>query len=140
MIQVTCAIIVQGGKILLAQNRADADHAFQWEFPGGKIHGNENEETCIIREIREELEIEVAIIQRLASVEYDYGHKQICLIPFLCAMESKTLVLNDHLSSKWCEPEELLQMNLSGADRALLEDKSNWKLLEEYARKQKNYS
>ncbi|MFV0266749.1 MAG: (deoxy)nucleoside triphosphate pyrophosphohydrolase [Draconibacterium sp.] len=139
MIQVTCAIIVQGGKILLAQNRADADHAFQWEFPGGKIHGNESKEACIVREIREKLEIEVAIIQRLAPVEFDYGHKQICLIPFLCAMESDTLVLNDHLNSKWCEPEELLQMDLSGADRALLEDKSNWKLLEEYARKQQNY-
>ncbi len=140
MIQVTCAIIVEDGKILLAQNRADSDHAFQWEFPGGKIHGNESEEACIVREIREELEIEVAIIQKLAPVEFDYGHKQICLVPFLCSIKSGILALSDHLSSKWCEPEELMKMDLSGADRALLEKTSNWKLLEEYARKKQDNS
>jgi len=140
MIQVTCAIIIQGGKILLAQNQADSDHAFQWEFPGGKILDDETEEECIVREIREELELEIVAIQKLEAIEHDYGHKQIKLIPFLCIIKSGNIVLNDHISAKWCNFSELQKMDLSGADRALLENTKNVEILKEYTRKQVNNS
>ncbi|MFV0589984.1 MAG: (deoxy)nucleoside triphosphate pyrophosphohydrolase [Draconibacterium sp.] len=140
MIQVTCAIIIQDGKILLAQNRADSDHAFQWEFPGGKIHHNESEEACIIREIREELELEIVPFQKLEAIEHNYGNKQIKLIPFLCLLKSGEIKLNDHLAVKWCSPAELLTMNLAGADKTLLGKKKNFEILKEYARKQMDNS
>lgn len=136
MIQVTCAIIIQGGKILLAQNKADSDHPFQWEFPGGKIHYDETEEECIVREIREELELGIVVIQKLEAIEHDYGYKQIKLIPLLCLIKSGNMILNDHLAIKWCTFSELLKTNLSEADRALLENKNNGKILKEYAREQ----
>jgi len=140
MIQVACAIIIQGGKILLAQNRADSDHPLQWEFPGGKIRDDETEEECIVREIREELELEIIVIQKLEAIKHDYGHKQIKLIPFLCIIESGNIVLNDHFSIKWCNFTELQKVDFAGADRALLENAKDVEILEEYARKQVNNS
>ncbi|MCK3683888.1 (deoxy)nucleoside triphosphate pyrophosphohydrolase [Maribellus sp. YY47] len=135
MIRVACAIIIQKGKILLAQNRADSDHAFQWEFPGGKIRDHETEEECIVREIKEELELEILVVMKLEPIEHDYGHKQIRLIPFVCSVTGGEMVLNDHQSIKWCKPDEILKLDLAGADRALLEKTLNRERLKEYAGK-----
>lgn len=136
MIDVTCAIIVREGKILLAQNRADSDHPLQWEFPGGKIQPGENAVECIRREIQEELEIEIEVLRELCSVEFDYGHKQIRLLPFLCKIIRGEIRLNDHESIAWLLPDEIFAANLSAADRALLKIESNFETLKKYSWKQ----
>ena len=85
MINVTCAVIRnEEDEILIVQRGEATDHPFKWEFPGGKLAPEETEEDCIIREIDEELSIEVVICGQLPEVEYDYGHKEIKLIPFIC--------------------------------------------------------
>ena len=82
MLKVTCALIIENRKLLITQNNSTSDHPFQWEFPGGKIKPKEKIKDCIVREIHEELNIEVNILQKLKSVVFDYGVKKIELIPF----------------------------------------------------------
>ena len=132
MIDVTCAIILKNKKILVAQNKQNAHQAEKWEFPGGKIKSNETPRQCIIREIREELELSVSIIDELQAVAYDYGHKTIRLIPFICKINSGTVQLNDHQDVKWSGIGDLKELDLAMADKALLEIQANLDLLEKY--------
>ncbi|HPF52552.1 MAG TPA: (deoxy)nucleoside triphosphate pyrophosphohydrolase [Draconibacterium sp.] len=132
MIEVTCALIIENNRVLIAQNNPDSDHAFKWEFPGGKIHSDENPQTCIIREIMEELEIRIRIEKELIPVEHDYGIKQIRLIPFICTIESGSVQLNEHLAFKWMNYGDLSNSDLSEADLRLIHIPANQKILKEY--------
>jgi 8-oxo-dGTP diphosphatase len=134
MIQVTCALIVSRGKVLIAQNKEDSDHAFQWEFPGGKLKAGETEEQCICREIKEELDLEIRVMERLPGVEYDYGIKKIELIPFVCGIKSGELKLNDHIKTEWIEVEKLGTVDFSEADKKLIAIDWNQKILKKYTR------
>ncbi len=117
MIQVTCAVIRnEEDEILVVQKGEATDHPFKWEFPGGKLAPEETEEDCIIREIDEELSIEVVICGQLPEVEYDYGHKQIKLIPFICDTLDELPFLSEHLAYKWVPANDLLSVDFSEAD------------------------
>jgi len=92
----------------------------QWEFPGGKIQTGESAEQCIIREIEEELNVGVEIIKPLNAVEFDYGNKQIRLIPFVCRISSGEIRLNEHIAKNWFGFDEWEMIDWSGADRELI--------------------
>lgn len=117
MITVTCAIIRnEGNQILIVQRGENTDHPLKWEFPGGKVTPGESEEECVIREIDEELSMEIVICGKLEPVGYDYGHKQIRLIPFVCDTLDELPVLSEHLDYKWIAAKELLSVDFSEAD------------------------
>ena len=117
MIRVTCAIIRnEDNEILIVQRGENTDHPFKWEFPGGKINDGESEEECIIREIREELSMDIVICSRLENVDYDYGKKQILLLPFVCDTLDALPVLAEHLAFKWLPPYRLRKVDFSEAD------------------------
>ena len=132
MLKVTCAIIVEKNKVLAAQCTAASDHPFQWEFPGGKIHENETSESCIVREIAEELDIEVEIEQKMDAVCHDYGFKQIELIPFLCFKQSGEIRLNEHHKIGWFTLGELEKLDFAAADLKLLDQEKNRQILKKY--------
>ncbi len=69
---VSAAIIIKGGKVLLGQRRKGDRHPFKWEFPGGKVEHGESPRQALIRELREELQIEATIGVELARYEHDY--------------------------------------------------------------------
>jgi len=117
MINVTCAVIRnEEDEILIVQRGEATDHPFKWEFPGGKLAPEETEEDCIIREIDEELSIEVVICGQLPEVEYDYGHKQIKLIPFICDTLDELPFLSEHSAFRWVTANDLLTVDFSEAD------------------------
>lgn len=132
MLKVTCAFLVTDGKLLITQNGAKSDHPFQWEFPGGKIKKGESYEACIIREIKEELELDIQIIEPLFRVEFDYGIKEILLIPFICTVNSGTLQLNNHINAKWITLYELKDIDFSAADKKLITMEQNIEILKKY--------
>lgn len=132
MLRVTCAIIIQGNKILVTQNGAASDHPFQWEFPGGKIKSHESAGDCIIREIREELGVEIKIRKGLSTIIFDYGFKKIALIPFLCSVIKGKIVLSEHDDLNWLTFEELKNVDFSGADLKLIQLKENSDILKKY--------
>lgn len=135
MIKVTCALLIKNGKILITRNGESSDHAFQWEFPGGKTKTLETDRECIVREIKEELELKINVIEALVPVEHDYGIKKIKLIPFICTIKSGNLKLNNHIEEKWITINELNRMNFSEADKLLIKIKLNRQALEKYLRK-----
>ena len=117
MINVTCAVIRNEEEEVLVVQRGEAtDHPLKWEFPGGKLTHGETEEECIIREVEEELSMEIVIFGHLPEVEYDYGHKQIKLIPFICDTLDELPFLSEHLAYKWVPATDLLSVDFSGAD------------------------
>ena len=64
MVQVTAAIIVHDSSVLIAQRHASDRMAGLWELQGGKIEAGETPEQCLKRELREELEMDVVVINK----------------------------------------------------------------------------
>jgi 8-oxo-dGTP diphosphatase len=123
MIDVTCAIIRnEDDEVLIVQRGERTDHPFKWEFPGGKVDKGETEEECIIREIREELSMNIVIFRRLKDVEHDYGHKVIRLVPFVCDTLDDLPFLSEHVAYKWVNQEKLKSVDFSEADIFVAEE------------------
>lgn len=117
MINVTCAVIRnEENDVLIVQRGEKTDHPFKWEFPGGKVDSGETDEDCIIREIREELSMNIVIFGKLPVIEHDYGHKQIRLIPFICDTLDELPFLAEHIAFKWISTSELVNTDFSEAD------------------------
>jgi 8-oxo-dGTP diphosphatase len=117
MIRVTCAIIRnEDNEVLAVQRGEKSDHPFKWEFPGGKLNEGESDEECIIREIREELAIDIVICCRMPDVEYNYGKKHILLIPFICDTLEELPLLSEHIDYKWLKTSDLKVVDFSEAD------------------------
>lgn len=134
MLYVTCALIADKGKLLITQNSAESDHPFQWEFPGGKINPAESPEECIVREIQEELNLEIRILKKMIPVNFDYGFRKIKLIPFLCSIKNGTIRLSEHNDCKWVNTAELGEYDFSKADLKLIRQNENLEILQEYVR------
>ena len=63
-------------------------HPHKWEFPGGKVEENEDLETCLKREILEELGVEIEVLERLSSNFHLYSNLKLELIPFRCSLQT----------------------------------------------------
>jgi len=123
MIRVTCAIIRnEEDEVLVVQRGEATDHPFKWEFPGGKVKEGESEEECIIREIKEELSIDIVICTHQTDVEYDYGEKHILLIPFVCDTLDELPVLSEHVAYKWLKHSNLKDVDFSEADMIIAQN------------------
>jgi 8-oxo-dGTP diphosphatase len=122
MINVTCAIIFVNDKILVTQRSENMKLSLKWEFPGGKVEKKENEIECIIREIKEEINIEIDVFRRLSNSVYDYGTFKINLIPFLANYISGDIVLAEHKDFKLLDKSELLNLDWAEADLPIVEE------------------
>jgi 8-oxo-dGTP diphosphatase len=118
--KVTCALILSENKILAVQRGQVQHHAGKWEFPGGKVKENESYEECLKRELREELNIEVIIHDKLDTVFHNYPEFKIELIPFVCEVSKGSLMLKEHAALKWCTFDEFENLDFSTADELLI--------------------
>jgi 8-oxo-dGTP diphosphatase len=79
---VVAAILAREGRVLLTR-RAEGKHlAGLWEFPGGKVEEWESPETALAREIREELDLEVAALSPFVFVHHDYPETRILMLVY----------------------------------------------------------
>jgi 8-oxo-dGTP diphosphatase len=117
-----------------------SEHALKWEFPGGKLQQKETAEQCIVREIKEELNVEIKIIKRLCPVDYNYGFRHIQLLPFFCTIGSGEIKLTEHKEMRWISLKQFKEIDLLEADRKLIENEKNRQLLEKYLWKNMNDS
>jgi 8-oxo-dGTP diphosphatase len=117
MIRVTCAIIRNDeNEILVVQRPENSDHPLKWEFPGGKVEKGESDEDSIIREVKEELSIDIVIFSKLTDFVHDYGIKKINLIPFVCDTLDELPILSEHAAFRWVNARELLKLDFCEAD------------------------
>jgi 8-oxo-dGTP diphosphatase len=122
MINVTCAIIIIDNKILVTQRSEKMKLPLKWEFPGGKLQENESEIECIKREIKEELNIEIDVINRLSNSIYDYGTFKINLIPFIANCLLGEIRLTEHKEYRILEKSELSLLDWAQADIPIVEE------------------
>lgn len=117
MIHVTCALIFKDDLILCAQRSATMKTPLKWEFPGGKIEAGESEEECLMREIREELNIAIRILEKWPEVIHSFGeNKQLRLIPFTAEVISGTPIATEHAELRWVERRQLHLLDWADAD------------------------
>ena len=122
MINVTCAIIIIDNKILVTQRSEKMKLPLKWEFPGGKLEKDESETDCIIREIREEINIEIEVLKKLSNSIFDYGTFKINLIPFLVKYITGEIILTEHKDFKILNKSELLNLDWAEADLPIVEE------------------
>jgi mutator protein MutT len=121
-IDVAIAVILGQGKILICQRRTQDTFGDFWEFPGGKCEKDEDLETCLARELMEEIAIEASITRKLTSIHHDYPHAQVTLHPFLCEHRAGTPTPIECQNVKWVDPQELTDYRFPPANESLLRE------------------
>ena len=119
-IRVVAAIIIQEDKVFATQ-RGYGEFKGGWEFPGGKIEEGETPQEALVREIKEELNVEIEVGELLDVVEYDYPNFHLSMDCFICKIKSGELVLNEHEAAKWLTKETLDSVEWLPADLGLIE-------------------
>lgn len=114
-IEVVAAIIRHEGRILATQ-RGYGDFKDGWEFPGGKMEPGETAEEAVVREISEELKVEIVPERLVTTVECDYPKFHLTMHCFLSSIRSGTVSLVEHEAAKWLKPDELDSVDWLPAD------------------------
>lgn len=122
MLKVTAAIIKTNNKYLICQRADDDDNALLWEFPGGKREVGESLEECIIREIKEELNLTIKVVDIFKKTIYSSSGREIHFTFFNCDILSGEIELNVHNDAKWVTAEEMRNYNFMPADVSIIED------------------
>ena len=121
MIKVTAAILIKDHKILIARRKETDHQGGKWEFPGGKIRGDETPRECLAREMEEEFGITVTVGEFFAESTYQYEHGTIKLLAFRASWTDGAFSLNAHADCCWAEPSQLGNFDFAAADIPLVE-------------------
>jgi len=122
ILKVSCAITYHEGKILIAQRKPGVHLAGFWEFPGGKCEKGETMEACLVREVQEELSVEIRPRILLRQEDHEYPDKTVSLYFYLCDWVSGSPVKKDCQDFKWILPEELKNFRFPPADTLMIDD------------------
>jgi 8-oxo-dGTP diphosphatase len=118
---VTAAIIDNDGKLLLTRRKEDAPYPMLWEFSGGKVEPDEDPADGVVREIREELAIEVAVTGIYDVIYYRYPERTVLVLAYRCKWlsgEIKDVEVSEH---RWLAPGDVEKLELLPADVSLAE-------------------
>ena len=114
-IEVVAAIIVKDNKVFATQ-RGYGEWKDFWEFPGGKIDAGETPEEALRREIKEELDTEIAVGELFTTINYDYPTFHITMHCYPCTIENGSLTLLEHEAAKWLSLDQLDSVTWLPAD------------------------
>ncbi|MCC5911775.1 MAG: (deoxy)nucleoside triphosphate pyrophosphohydrolase [Clostridiaceae bacterium] len=117
MIEVVAAILINENKeIMIARKKTGKPLSGLWEFPGGKIEERETPEESLKREIMEEMNLTIEILNYFATNIHDYGDKKIKLIAYMAKVVDGKLKLKDHDKVEWVESQNLHRYQFAPAD------------------------
>ncbi len=125
IIRVVAAVIVDGDRIFATQ-RGYGDWKDYWEFPGGKIEPGETPEAALHREILEELDTEIAVGDKITTIEYNYPEFHLTMECFLARVLAGRLVLKEHEAARWLKKNELNSVKWLPADQTIIELLKQW--------------
>lgn len=114
-IEVVAGIIRDSGKVFATQ-RGYGDFKDGWEFPGGKVEPGETPQQALVRELKEELCIDVSVGDFLCTVEYDYPAFHLTMHCFFCSVVGGELTLLEHEAAKWLSEADLHSVEWLPAD------------------------
>jgi 8-oxo-dGTP diphosphatase len=119
-IEVCAAIIQHQDKVLLTLRPEDKRLGGYWEFPGGKIEAGESPQFALVRELREELDIEIEVGSLLETVSHCYEWGNVLILAYSCTWisgEIKHLEVADH---RWVAAENLRDYDILEADQPII--------------------
>ncbi|OLQ92650.1 DNA mismatch repair protein MutT [Vibrio panuliri] len=117
-IEVVAAVIQHEGKTLCVQRgpaKFDYIH-HKFEFPGGKVEPDETGEQAIMRELKEELRIDIPTAEYFMTVEHSYPDFHITMHAYICPVEKRDIELTEHIDAKWLSLRELPELDWAAAD------------------------
>lgn len=126
-VKVTAGVIIDEDKVLITRRAPKENFAGGWEFPGGKIEADETQQECLVRELREELDITVSVGEFCTEVTHDYGNMKINLIAYYCTIVKGEISMSVHDKYKWIKINDLPEYDLLPADVPIAR-----KVMEEY--------
>ena len=118
-INVVAAIIIQDHRTFATQ-RGYGAYKDRWEFPGGKIEPGESPQEALAREIREELNVQVEVGEKLCTVEYDYPDFHLIMDCYLCGVDPEAMRFVEHEDARWLSYEDLWSVKWLPADGPVL--------------------
>ncbi len=106
---------------VFATQRGYGEYKGWWEFPGGKIESGETPQEALMREIREELTVNITVGSLIKTIEYDYPNFHLSMDCFWAEVESGNLELKEAEAARWLTKEELDDVEWLPADEILID-------------------
>ena len=106
---------------IFATARGYGDFKGQWEFPGGKLELGETSHQALVREIKEELDIEIEVGELIDTIEYNYPNFHLSMDCFWCVATDGKIILKEAETARWLKKDELDAIDWLPADRALID-------------------
>lgn len=126
IIKVVAAVIKDKDKdnnpVIFATQRGYGEFKDGWEFPGGKVEAGETPQEALKREIKEELDTEIRVGDRICTVEYDYPNFHLSMDCFWSEILSGDLILREHEAAKWLTKEKLNTVDWLPADVKVVQE------------------
>lgn len=119
-VKVVAAIIRDGNKVFATQ-RGYGDYKDGWEFPGGKVEPGETAQQTLVREIKEELDTDIAVGDYLTTIEYDYPTFHLSMQCFWCRIVDGTPVLKEHEAARWLDVDHIDSVEWLPADLTIID-------------------
>ena len=107
LIRVVCGLIFNDEKILICRRKEGKSLAGFWEFPGGKVERNESDNDALVRELLEELDMDVNVHEHFTTVEHQSETLSIELVAINCTFVRSSFTLTDHDRYEWIGVDEL---------------------------------
>ncbi len=120
MINVTAAILIKDGLVLIAKRKVSDTLSNKWEFPGEKIETDESPEECLIRELKEEFNINTEIEKYFGESIYKYTDIKIKLITYRVKWIGGKIKLTSHDSYEWIKINDIDNYDFREADKPLI--------------------
>ena len=123
IINVVGGLIIKNQKLLICQRTKNKDHGLKWEFPGGKIKNDETNEEALIREINEELSINIINYEELISYNFNYKdlNKKVLIYFYLVNNFSGKVLNNFHKELKWIEIKDIREYDFLEGDLKIID-------------------
>ena len=119
-INVAAAILVKNKKYFIAKRNKDKHLGGYFEFPGGKQNKNETLEEAVIREIKEELNVDIIVNSKLGEEHYNDEKINVQLHYFFCSIVKGKIILNEHEDSAWVSKEEFKNYEFAEGDKDII--------------------
>ncbi len=122
LLVVACALVDADNRVLLGKRPEGKPMAGLWEFPGGKVRENETPEQALIRELREELTIDVseACLAPFTFASHAYGHIHLLMPLYVCRQWNGVIAPREHSDLAWVRPRRMASWPMPPADTPLV--------------------
>lgn len=122
-IVVAAGIVINDGKVLIAQRKEGKNHALFWEFPGGKLEEGESFQECLKREFMEEFDLPIVVGTNFKKIDFEYEYASMIMEIYFAKSDTKEVKkLAAHEKAVWVEPERLKEYKFIPADELIVDE------------------